>query len=277
MKNTSLWMFAGIFFALFIFTGCPMPPPTGPGPAPAVPTELPTPQGTVVLVDDMEDNGNQINTTVPWLTGQQNAGYWYTYDDLAAPNNGDSKVWPMSATADQKYSYNATPVVPFQMSVPGVQESNYCARVSGTVTTTFAYSFVGMGFSLIDAGTNPKIPVNLSGYTKLHFLYKNGPGVRGSNQWKVKMNSDAHSFSDACDVPVKAFTATDTWQSFDQLLTGFTQEGWCSASTCPTGTAKNQCYAAADFIAAVTDFQFQTNGSNPRVVDLLIDDIYLVK
>lgn len=273
MTMTSrIWlMFSGMVLALLLLSGCP--PPTHPEPVqtPTVkPAELPTPSGAVVMVDNMEDGGNQINTTVPWLTGAQSAGYWYTYDDLAAPNNGDSKVWPMSATADQKYSYNATPVVPFQMSAPGVQGDNYCARVSGYVTTTFTFGFVGMGFSLVDAGTAPKIPVDLSGYKSLYFTFKNGPKANGGQSWKVKMNSSAHGFTDSSDVPVYVFTATNTWQSLAIPLTSFSQE----SSWCGTGGG---CFSTADFITAVTDFQWQTNGSTPRVVDLMVDDIYLVK
>jgi hypothetical protein len=271
MRNTTRFLVPALLLTLLMFTGCPRPPDPGPDPEPIIPVS--------VILDDMDDGDNKSSILNTDFTG----GYWYTFDDLAAPNNGDSKVWPMSETAMTKYGY-LTPVATFEMTAPGNSSSAFCARISGYVTTAYQYSFIGMGFDLMDAGTvKTAVDLNALGYTRLKFDYKNGPAVTGNRLWKVKLCSNAHGFTDSCDMPVKTFTATDTWQIFDAALITFAQEGWCNKTTdtCGdnTGTpAGANCHPVNDFIAAVVAFQFQTNlSARPAKADLLVDNVVLVK
>ncbi len=260
MRKTILSLLVVLIFIGAMVVGCKSKPTPSPD------TETPTatvPAYPGDLFDNMEDGDNRSNT-------DKFGGYWYTYDDLAAPNNGDSIVWPMSETAMIKYGY-PTPVATFQMTAPGYNGSAYCARVSGKVTTTFQYGFIGMGADLIDAGAgNPKIPMNFiqEGYTKLQFWYKNGPTVTGSKNWKVKLNSTYNGLTDENDQPRKTFIATDQWQFFDELLISFDQEGWCSDT--------NTCYPIADLLTSIVAIQFQTD-YRPGDADLMVDDIVFVK
>ena len=262
MKKTIIYLIAASIFLGAMIIGCNgCKSKSGTSPTEPTPTATLTP--VRYIVDDMEDGDNRTNSV---LFG----GYWYTYDDLAAPNNGDSIVWPMSETAMIKYGY-PTPVATFQMTAPGYNGSAYCARISGTVTSTFQYSFIGMGFDLLDAGAgNPKIPINFvaQGYTGLKFWYKNGPSVTGSKNWKVKLCSTYNGLGDSDDQPRKVFTATNTWQQFDVALTDFTQEGWCSNTL--------KCYPIADLLTSIVAIQFQTD-YRPGAADLMVDDIELVK
>ena len=145
----TLFLIPAALMVFLMVTGCP--PHRDPILPTPEPTAIDTPSGTVALLDNMEDGDNRTSTAPGDFTG----GYWYTYDDLAAPNNGDSKAWPGTENAMTKYQYpgwNACPIaVPtFQMSNPQIVGDSYCARLSGTVTTTFQYGFIGMGFDLND-------------------------------------------------------------------------------------------------------------------------------
>jgi hypothetical protein len=177
------------------------------------------------------------------------------------------------------------------MSSPGVLENAACARISGLVRDNtgvppgFQYGFVGFGVDLNEATPNAtpaasttpctpdsKTPVNLTslGYTKLHFVAKNGPSVSGAKSWKVKLVSNYGGYTDACDVPVKTFTTSDNWQAFDMMLSAFAPEGWCASSPCACGVT------TAQFLTSVIGFQWQTN-YRPGYADLMIDDVYLIK
>lgn len=247
----------------FAMTGCKdkVVPPE-PTPVPTM-TPFPTPVGTISLVDDLEDGDNRSNS-VDW------GGYWYTFDDLASPNNGDSKVWPMSQTAADKYSYpNVDPLPTFVMTAPGAGTA-LCARVSGTVTTTFQYGFVGMGVDLLGEttpGSGVKLAADLAtaGYTHIYFESKRGPKDSTTGTYKIKLVTAANGFTDASNHPVANFNPTSTWQAHKIAFTSFAQEsGWGDPVTIPQA------------LAEVIAFQWQTNGQ-PRPADLQIDNIYLIK
>lgn len=254
MKKALVVMIAFVFAIGFAMTGC-----GGKKDAPAEPTPTPGP----MLVDDMEDGDNRSNSV-------DFGGYWFTYDDLASPNNGTSNVWPGSQTAADKYLY-PTPLPTFEMTVPGMTDSPaYCARVSGVVTSSFQYGFLGMGVDLKgDAVSGPgKIAMDLyaSGFKALRFWAKSGPNeTRAAKNWKVKLTTTYAGMSDGDDQPLKAFTVTNDWQQFTIPLGEFTQEGW--------GTAQTN----ANMLTSVIQIQFQTPGANVigtgTIVDLMVDKI----
>ena len=248
----------------FAMTGCKEKTvPPEPTPVPTM-TMFPTPAGTVSLMDDLEDGNNQ-NNSVDW------GGYWYTFDDLAAPNNGISKVWPMSQTAADKYAYpNVDPLPTFVMTAPGAGNA-YCARVSGTVTVDggFQYAFIGMGMDTLgedppDSGNKLPYNMNTDGWTHVYFEAKRGAKDTGTGTYKIKMVTSANGFTDASDHRLYVFNPTSTWSQYLVPVSSFTQEGWGTAIT------------LSDAMSAVIAFQWQTN-FRPGVADLYVDNIYLVK
>ena len=261
MKKVFVVLIASVF-VLLLFTACP--PEKDPPP-------LPTPTPVPLLVDDMEDGDNRSNSV-------DFGGYWFTYDDLADPNLGTSNVWPGSQTAADKYSY-PTPLPTFEMTAPGITESPlFCARVSGVVTNTFQFGFLGMGVDLLgdDTVNGGKLPMDLydEGFKSLRFWAKSGPNeARSSKVWKIKLTSTYAGLNDGNDQPLDEITVTTDWQQFTLPLTGFTQEGWCSNSA--------TCYTNALLLTSVIQIQFQTPGANVigsgTVVDLMVDKIEFVR
>ena len=263
MKKT-FFVFVSLVFVSLMFTACPPHPPLAlPTPVPTM-TMFPTPVGTISLMDDLEDGNNQ-NNSVDW------GGYWYTFDDLAAPNNGVSKVWPMSQTAADKYAYpGVDPLPTFVMTAPGAG-TLFCARVSGTVTVDggFQYAFVGMGMDTLgedppDSGNKVAYNMNTEGWTHVYFEAKRGPKDTGTGAYKIKMVTSANGFSDSSDQRLYIFNPTSTWAQYLVPVSSFTQEGWGTPIT------------LSDAMSAVIAFQWQTN-FRPGTADLYVDNIYLVK
>lgn len=241
-------------------------PSEEPTPIPATSTPTPIVWNSTHLVDDMDkladgtpgaDNANAISSA------EGGPGYWYTYDDLASPNNGSSIVWPMSENAFAKYSYPA-PFPTFEMTAPGNGGTGYCARISGVVTTTFQYGFVGMGVNLLAVNTNQtKKPVDLTQMTGVRF-YTKGDG----KTYRIKLPSQHPGFVllDADNHYGRQFTTTGTWTQIDILLSNFTQEpSW--------GTS----VALADALTKIDSIQFQTVGQPHTSIDLYVDNIEIYK
>lgn len=241
--------------------------PTEPTPIPATDTPTPIVWTTTHLVDNMDyladgtpgaDNANAIPSE------EGGPGYWYTYDDLADPNNGDSIVWPMSETAMNKYGY-PTPLPTFEMTEPGNGNAGYCARVSGVVTTTFQYGFVGMGVNLlaVNEQDQTKKPVDISGMTGIRF-YTKGDG----KEYKIKLPSQHPGFVNGVGDNHYGYTFTpaSNWTQVDILLSNFTQEaGWGST------------VELSDALTMIDAIQFQTVGQPHTSIDLYVDDLEIYK
>jgi hypothetical protein len=193
-----------------------------------------------LMLDDMEDGNNQNN----W------GGYWYTYDDLGS--GGDSYVVPWS---DARWAASGLPSEPFFMQSPGRTGSGYAARMTGYVTTTFQYGFVGMGTSFLD----PKAPVDLSTCTGITFWYK-GDG----KTYRIKISSSHPNFvnGEGDNHYGYAFVSGTDWTQMDLLMTNLTQEPYWGSSV-----------NLSDALSMATDIQFQTVGQPHSSIDLWIDEI----
>jgi len=206
-------------------------------------TPTPTPTGGTGgsgLLDDMEDGNNQNN----W------GGYWYTYDDLGS--SGNSYVVPWSAA---RWQASGQAEQPFFMQSPGRTGAGYAARMTGYVTTTFQYGFVGMGTALLD----PKGPVDLSSCTGVKFWYK-GDG----KSYRVKIPSSHPNFlqGEGDNHYGYAFVSGTNWTQMDLLMSSLTQEPYWGTSV-----------LRSDALSMATDIQFQTVGQPQASIDLWIDEI----
>ena len=219
--------------------------PTG-TPTTDIPVNTPTPTNTAQtsssIFDDMADCNNQSN----W------GGYWYTYNDHDAPNSGDSAIWPPSE--------NMIPGAEFIMSAPGRLGAGDCAaRLTGNVTTTYQYGFIGMGAGILPPPalpTDPKPTFDLSSCGGVRFWAK-GDG----KSYSLKMKA-ADSVDTGYNDYKRNFTAPADWTAFDFAMTTFTQEsGW--------GTTVDRSIVLAN----LTDLQFQTVGQPHTSIDLWVDDI----
>lgn len=216
--------------------------PTATPPPTATATANLTPIAKTPLFDDMNDGDNQN----AW------GGYWYTYDDLGAPNNGTSYVVPWS---DARWAA-AGSAGTFFMQAPGYDTTGSAARMTGVVTNVFPYGFVGMGSALVD----PKAPVNLAPCTDISFWEK-GDG----KNYRLKISSAEPKFSsgNGDNHYGYAFTSHAAWTLVTLPATSLTQEtGWGSVVT------------RAEALAMATDIQFQTVGQPLASIDLWIDEIY---
>jgi hypothetical protein len=291
--------------------------------------EDPVPTATMfALLDNFTDGNNQTDPA-------EFGGYWYTFDDLTASINnlagncGSSSVWPMSENANIAYGYGATPE--FTMSTysspsdkPAGVTSNYYARISGTVNRSaynqnpnvgYPWGFAGFGANLleVDSGTGDKVPLNAvtRKYTRLVFWYRNGPSVTTDTPYKVKLGTQVSVGDGSCsmgegdNLPVSAFTATNTWQKFDKAFSTFAPEtGWgittcgqrgdettCVPGAAPSNTdfytggggsvaaAKYKC-TPAEALTKLDALQWQTNfGSvgNDQAFDLMIAEVTIIK
>ncbi len=206
------------------------------------PTPTETSESNPGLLDDMEDNNNQNN----W------GGYWYTYDDLGS--GGDSYVVPWSA-ARWAASGQPTPEQMFYMQSPGRTGSGYAARMTGYVTTTFQYGFVGMGTSFLE----PKGPVDLSSCTGVRFWQK-GDG----KQYRMKISSAHPNFlqGEGDNHYGYQFASGTDWTQMDILMSSLTQEQYWGTSV-----------VRSDALSMATDIQFQTYGQPHSSIELWIDEI----
>ena len=216
-------------------TDTPTPLPTN--------TEVPTntPAAGAGMMDDMADCDNATN----W------GSYWYTYNDHDAPNNGDSAIWPSSE--------NMVPGAEFIMSAPGRLGAGDCAaRLTGNVTTTYQYGFIGMGSGILPPGalpTDPKPTYDFSSCSGIRF-YAKGDG----KPYSVKLKAADSVNTGFNDYKYNFITGSD-WVQYDVPMTLFTQEsGW--------GTAVDRSIV----LASITDIQFQTVGQPHASIDLWVDD-----
>lgn len=233
-----------LLFALFFIASCnnltniAMTSADFTGGSIADPTQEPTPEPTTPPVigpnfDDMADCDNQSN----W------GGYWYTYNDHDSPNNGDSAIWPTSE--------NMMAGAEFVMSSPGSGGAGDCAaRLTGNVTTTYQYGFIGMGVAT-GAGNN-----DLTVYNGISITVK-GDG----KTYSIKFKASSAINTGFNDYKFNFLSSTD-WNTIGIPFTSLTQElGW--------GTVVVRDTVLAD----VTDLQFQTVGQPHASIDIWVDNI----
>ena len=236
------------------FTPCAIATNT---PTPAiVPTEVVP--ATDLRLDNMAD-GNYVSNI---------CSNWYSYDDsndctdknCVANPHGNSQIVPWSKDHWQDLGL---PVQNFFMSQPGRNGgSDFAARITGVVTTTFLYGFAGLGFPLVE----PEGPVNISTATGLSFWCKSNQ----SRTFRLKINAP-QAFAGRLDEDMYGyvFTATTSWQkvSIDFSSVLFSQEGW-----------GNTLVTRAMALAKVDTIQWQTQGQTgaPYTFDLWVDDVVLI-
>ena len=198
-------------------TDTPLPPSS---PSPTL-SQL---SSTESLIDDLED-GDAKN---------QLGGYWYTYSDK--DNGGDSQVSPSDD---------------FKPSSGGANNSSWAARMTGTVTTTYQYGFIGMGTNL---GEGNNTAVDVSKYQGIEFCAK-GDG----KEYRVKLRSLA--INDYNDYGYK-FVAPSQWQCY-QVRFGEMEPSWQTNTPVALNTA----------LAQVSSIQWQTVGQPHTSVELAVDDL----
>ncbi|MGD2182664.1 CIA30 family protein [Lusitaniella coriacea] len=141
------------------------------------------------LIDNLED-GDRFN---------QWGGTWFTYDDRN--QGGDSKVVPEGYSA-------------FRPQPGGAENSSLAARMTGTVTTTYENSFIGMGTDL----NNPNNPVDIRGYNGIEFWAK-GDG----KTYRFKLRSPATADYDDYGYNI---APTPQWKRYEISFEQLEQEGW---------------------------------------------------
>lgn len=225
---------------------------------PSLPAATETVGPSHLILDDMVD-GNYMSRICT---------DWYTYDDSNDCNNKDCVNNPRGTSlivpwSDDRFEDSGVPFMPFYMQQPGRGGgSDYAARITGIVRTTFEYGFAGLGFPLKE----PQSPVNISSATGLTFWCKSNE----SRSFRLKINSPA-AFNNREDEDMYGFvfTATTSWQkiSVDFSSVLFSQEGW-----------GNTLVTKAMALSAVNAIQWQTQGQTgaPYNFDLWVDDVVLL-
>lgn len=246
MKKSFLLIISFLVFIVipFLVSSCTKKNPVAPAglfpnpfisatPTPTV-TPVPVPSATVV-VDNCEETAKTTNQLVP-------AGYWYTYNDHG--DGGTSTIYPQPS-----------PSPFYKTSDPGngANGSDGYVRVTGTVTTVFAYGYAGLGTGLAPA---PGV-FDLSKYQGIVFYVK-GDG----KTYRFKIESPDITDSDQFGYN---FTTTGAWQKITLPFntSTFTQSGF--------GTPKN----LLDSLVSAKGIQWQTIGQPLAAFELEVDDIYL--
>jgi hypothetical protein len=213
------------------------------------------------LLDDCDDGDNANKVPAP-----NGPGFWYTYDDQ--DNAGTSYVVPMS---DKWAGNHGMATVPFYMQQPGFDgvccdtTYGYAAWMTGTVTSTYTYGFVGMGNSFI----NPKGPVDLmcGGAAIGVTFWTKGDG----RNYKMKFGSSNPMFlAGVSDNYYEAtFNAPTTWTQITVPFTSMTQEPYWGTVLPVT--------SVADSLTLATSIQWQSFGAdvigNNASVSLAVDQI----
>ena len=141
---------------------------------------------TAVLLDDLED-GNSLN---------EFGGEWYTRNDIQF--GGDSEVMPAV----------------FRSSSGGPAGSHKCAQITGRVTTTFDWGFIGVGTDLNKSAN----PVDILEYNGIEFWTK-GDGKVYRMKFRSNVTDDFDDFG-------YDFTATNEWTRITVDFSALYQQGW---------------------------------------------------
>ena len=202
-----------------------------------------------ILFDDCDDNDN-VNA---W------AGYWFTYDDRAVPNNGVSVVFPRNGDT-------------FTMSYVGPDypgDNLYAARMWGQVIypgSGFQYPLVGMG-----SGLHPmEIPQDLTNFDGIKFWTKMGAGDTVLS-YRIALKSSNILDPGLQDYWGYIFAPNTSWAEVDVPFASL-------------GVTFGTPEPLLDCLAVVQGIQIQTKNPNPTVgvpqtwdVDVWIDNIILYR
>ncbi|HRU39569.1 MAG TPA: carbohydrate binding domain-containing protein, partial [Candidatus Goldiibacteriota bacterium] len=224
----------------YLWTPTPLPTMTFTRTSTRTPTVTITPTfGCSEMLDNCEDMNNINN----W------GGIWYTYDDNAAgcPTScGTSYVMPRSGLG-------------FYMQSPGVTGSTAgAARITGFVTSSYEYGFIGMGTKM-SAVPGDVSSVNCTGFTGIRFWAKGNGSL-----YRVQLVPST-AVNDGNDHYTCSFIAPTTWTQYQFFFTGtnpsFSQSGYGPAI--PINT----------ILANLNAIHFQTWEVPMESVDLWIDNI----
>jgi hypothetical protein len=193
----------------------------------SVPPELSVqPNGrTAVLLDDLED-GDSFN---------EFGGKWYTRNDIQF--GGDSEVMPAV----------------FISSRGGPGGSHKCAQMSGRVTSTFDWGFIGVGTNLNKSAG----PVDIREFNGIEF-WTRGDGKVYRMKFRSNITGDYDDFG-------YDFTATNEWTRIAVDFSGLYQQGW--------GRERTRDKA----LSAVIGINWQTIDQPLDNVKLAIDNIRFLK
>ena len=213
-----------------------------------------TPQATPTpLGGDIFDNCEDGDNVDLW------GGYWYTYDDRDTVNKGDSYVVPWT----QAYAATMGKTPPaFAMMAPGIAPGSmaYGARMTGNVTTTYTYGFVGMGAGTnFDSGSPDFAVTDVSMYTGMYIYIKSNSAV---NKLDIKLK---------CAVSVTNTASND----FKYTYTGTTYTAYVTLpfSVFTQATGWGITVSQALVLKNLTDVQFQTSTQPMAGMDFEVDDI----
>jgi hypothetical protein len=180
---------------------------------------------TAVLLDDLED-GDSLN---------EFGGKWYTRNDTQF--GGDSEVIPAV----------------FRSSSGGPAGSDKCAQISGRVTTTFDWGFIGVGTNL----NKPANPVDIQEFNGIEFWTK-GDGKVYRMKFRSNITTDYDDFG-------YDFTATNDWTRVNVDFSALYQQGW--------GRERIRMKA----LSAVIGINWQTIDQPLDKVKLAVDHIRFLK
>ncbi len=200
-------------------------------------TPVTDPVYPALIIDTCEDGDdrNELGAT------------WYTFDDHADPNYGNSTITPSPDN--------------FVMTANGYQDSGfgkkYCASYSYELGDAYQYRFVGMATSI------PVTYKDFNNYTGIAFYVKG----TGQKSQRIRINS---SFNDLLgNYDYFCYTidnTTDEWKWYVLPFTAFKQEGW--------GTPLNLTSVLSNVEAIVFVPPSQISGESEQV---WYDDIVLLK
>jgi len=182
-------------------------------------------------------------------------GYWFTFNDCS--NSGTSVVWPPAGAV----CGGTEP--PFVMSSPGYGGAGDCAaQMTGVVTTTYQYGYIGMGTGLNPNSGGPNYQsTDISGAKGISF-YTKGDG--GTYKILIPYLSSSGGTLDNWDDYNCTFTASSGgWTLVTLPFTSFTQ---------PSYTTSQYIVSLVTVLQSAKQVQFETITQPIASVDLWIDN-----
>jgi hypothetical protein len=215
--------------------GCTSAPQQEVSPSPSASPEqtvsptTPSDKQQSLLIDNLEENKSKNKL----------GGAWVTYNDKEI--GGDSQVSPTGE---------------FKPSEGGADNSKYAAHLTGKVTKTAAYGFIGMATNLNSSGK----AINLNQYKGISFCAK-GDG----KPYVFKLRSLA--IKDYNDYSYQ-FVAQPEWQCYQLSFDEFKQS---SLGTKTVSVPLNEA------LTQVNSIHWQTVGQPHESVNLFVDNIQFIK
>jgi len=223
----------------------------------APPTYTPTVADTS-LIDNLEDNNYQINTSLSGVSSTT-AGYWFTYGDSSC-----SLAPPVNPTPA------ATPV---QVADGPAGTTSYVAQM--TASGCVSYGALGFNF-LATSSSGAKQPYNAStyGYTGIQFdIRMTSSAAVSTVRFMVPSSvTEGSGTGGTCSATDKCsdhfgqdLTVTSSWQTITCYFANLTQAGWGTASASAT-IDPTQIFGA----------QWQANNTTGAAIGLQVDNVRFV-